>query len=116
MAQVMEPETHTVVRKKNRLLRVVKWVLALAVLIGVAVAAYVIWERLSRVESTDDAQIDGTIVPISSRIAGYVIDNDGRRWIVVALINHRNAGRGQSAIDYLVQWVYRNAAAWQAAQ
>src|SRR4029077_11501639 len=42
-------------------------------------------------------------------IAGYVIDAEGRRWIVVALINHPHAGRGQSAIDFLVQWVYRNA-------
>ncbi len=38
-------------------------------------------------------------------IAGYVIDATGRRWIVVALINHRNAVRGQAAIDFLVQWV-----------
>jgi len=44
----------------------------LAVLAGIAIAAYVVWQRLSRVESTDDAQIDGTIVPISSRITGYV--------------------------------------------
>jgi membrane fusion protein (multidrug efflux system) len=52
--------------------KIVKWVIVLAVLAGIAIAAYVVWQRLSRVESTDDAQIDGTIVPISSRIAGYV--------------------------------------------
>ena len=40
-------------------------------------------------------------------IAGYVIDAGGRRWIVVALVNHANAGRAQAAIDTLVQWVYR---------
>ncbi len=45
-------------------------------------------------------------------LAGYVIDAQGRRWIVVALINHPNAGRGQAALDALVQWVYRSAAAW----
>ncbi len=41
-----------------------------------------------------------------------MIDAEGRRWVVVALINHPNAARGQPALDYLVQWVYRNAAAW----
>jgi membrane fusion protein (multidrug efflux system) len=72
MAQVLERETHSTVRGKGGILRVLKWALALAVLIGIAISAYIVWERLSRVESTDDAQIDGTIVPISSRIAGYV--------------------------------------------
>jgi D-alanyl-D-alanine carboxypeptidase/D-alanyl-D-alanine-endopeptidase (penicillin-binding protein 4) len=46
-------------------------------------------------------------------LAGYVIDADGRRWMVVVLVNHPNATRAQDAIDNLVQWVYRNAAAWQ---
>jgi membrane fusion protein (multidrug efflux system) len=72
MAQVAERETHAEVRGPGVLWKALKWVLALAVLTGLGVAAYIIWERLSRVESTDDAQIDGTIVPISSRIAGYV--------------------------------------------
>ena len=45
-------------------------------------------------------------------LAGYVIDNEGRRWIVVALINHPHAARGVAALDFLVQWVYRNGAAW----
>jgi D-alanyl-D-alanine carboxypeptidase/D-alanyl-D-alanine-endopeptidase (penicillin-binding protein 4) len=45
-------------------------------------------------------------------LAGYVIDADGRRWAITAIINHPNAARGQPALDFLVQWVYRNAAAW----
>ena len=49
-------------------------------------------------------------------LAGYVIDGEGRRWIVVALINHANAARGQPALDFLVQWVYRNGAAWAPTQ
>ncbi|MBV8843580.1 MAG: HlyD family secretion protein [Bryobacterales bacterium] len=53
-------------------MRIVKWLLALVVVSGIAVAGYVTWQNLSKVESTDDAQIDGTIVPISSRISGYV--------------------------------------------
>jgi D-alanyl-D-alanine carboxypeptidase/D-alanyl-D-alanine-endopeptidase (penicillin-binding protein 4) len=43
-------------------------------------------------------------------LAGYVLDLAGRRFIVVAIINHPDAARGQPALDYLVQWVYRNAA------
>ena len=45
-------------------------------------------------------------------LAGYVIDAQGRRWIVVAIINHANASRGQAALDGLVQWVYRSAGTW----
>jgi D-alanyl-D-alanine carboxypeptidase/D-alanyl-D-alanine-endopeptidase (penicillin-binding protein 4) len=40
-------------------------------------------------------------------LAGYVIDAEGRRFIVAAIINHPNAARGSAALDYLVQWVYR---------
>jgi D-alanyl-D-alanine carboxypeptidase/D-alanyl-D-alanine-endopeptidase (penicillin-binding protein 4) len=47
-------------------------------------------------------------------IAGYVIDADGRRWALAAIVNHANAGGAQGALDFLVQWVYRNAATWDA--
>jgi D-alanyl-D-alanine carboxypeptidase/D-alanyl-D-alanine-endopeptidase (penicillin-binding protein 4) len=49
-------------------------------------------------------------------IAGYVIDNRGRRFIVVALVNHANAARAQGALDTLVQWVYSEAALWSPTQ
>lgn len=45
-------------------------------------------------------------------LAGYVLDAGGRRFAVVALINHRQAAHGQPALDFLVQWVYRNGATW----
>src|SRR5580700_6414346 len=57
-------------------------VLLIALLIlAAAVAAPFIWNYLQSYESTDDAQIDGHIDPISSRIDGTVIrvhaeDND----------------------------------------
>ncbi len=38
-------------------------------------------------------------------IAGYVLDNSGKRWIVVALINDANARLGKPALDALLQWV-----------
>ena len=45
-------------------------------------------------------------------LAGYVNDPSGRRFTVVAIVNDRNAARAGAALDYLVQWVYRNAAGW----
>jgi D-alanyl-D-alanine carboxypeptidase/D-alanyl-D-alanine-endopeptidase (penicillin-binding protein 4) len=40
-------------------------------------------------------------------VAGYVLAASGRRYAVVAIINHPNAGRGTSAHDALIDWVYR---------
>ena len=37
--------------------------------------------------------------------AGYVLDTKGRRWSVVAIVNHPNAGSAQPALDALLQWV-----------
>jgi D-alanyl-D-alanine carboxypeptidase/D-alanyl-D-alanine-endopeptidase (penicillin-binding protein 4) len=43
-------------------------------------------------------------------LAGYVIDANGSRWILVALVNHANAARSVGALDFLAEWVYRHAA------
>ncbi len=48
----------------------------------------------------------GTLAGVQA-IAGYVLDRRGRRWIVVMVINHANAGPAQAAMDALVDWVYR---------
>jgi serine-type D-Ala-D-Ala carboxypeptidase/endopeptidase (penicillin-binding protein 4) len=37
-------------------------------------------------------------------IAGYVLGNSGRRYVLVAVINHPNANAGRAALDALVQW------------
>ncbi len=42
-------------------------------------------------------------------LAGYVIDADGRRFLVAAIVNDPNAARAGPALDYLVQWVYQEA-------
>ena len=53
--------------------------LAIVVLL-VAAAAIVLYQRYAEWESTDDAQIDGYIFPVSSRVPGYVtrvlVDNN----------------------------------------
>ena len=40
-------------------------------------------------------------------IAGYVHAGDGKRWIVVFIINHPNALGGQDAQDALIEWVQK---------
>ncbi|HEY4068227.1 MAG TPA: D-alanyl-D-alanine carboxypeptidase/D-alanyl-D-alanine-endopeptidase [Burkholderiaceae bacterium] len=37
-------------------------------------------------------------------IAGYVLANSGRRYVVVAIVNHDNANAARPALDALVQW------------
>jgi D-alanyl-D-alanine carboxypeptidase/D-alanyl-D-alanine-endopeptidase (penicillin-binding protein 4) len=39
-------------------------------------------------------------------LAGYVLDKNGLRHVVVLFINHANAAAGQPAQDALLQWVY----------
>jgi D-alanyl-D-alanine carboxypeptidase/D-alanyl-D-alanine-endopeptidase (penicillin-binding protein 4) len=40
-----------------------------------------------------------------SALAGYVPDPQGRPWVLVAFINHPNAGAARPALDALVDWV-----------
>ena len=39
-------------------------------------------------------------------IAGYVLNSQGRRLVVVFIVNHPNAGNAQAAQDALLKWVY----------
>jgi membrane fusion protein (multidrug efflux system) len=45
----------------------------LSILIAVAAIGYIVWHHYAVRESTDDAQIDGHIAPISARVAGTVL-------------------------------------------
>jgi D-alanyl-D-alanine carboxypeptidase/D-alanyl-D-alanine-endopeptidase (penicillin-binding protein 4) len=40
-------------------------------------------------------------------VAGYVLAASGKRYVVVAIINHPNAGHATGAHDALIDWVYR---------
>ena len=44
-------------------------------------------------------------------VAGYVLSNSGRRYVVVAIINHANAGGARPAFDALAQWAANDAPA-----
>ena len=45
-----------------------------------------------------------------SGVAGYVLANSGRRYVVVAIVNHANANAARPAFDALVQWAANDAA------
>ncbi len=45
-------------------------------------------------------------------IAGYVIGAGGRRFALAAIVNGPSAAGAQGALDFVVQWVYRNGATW----
>jgi len=49
-----------------------RMIFALAALV-VVVAGFFLWRYLSSYESTDDAQVDVHLYPVSSRISGYVL-------------------------------------------
>jgi D-alanyl-D-alanine carboxypeptidase/D-alanyl-D-alanine-endopeptidase (penicillin-binding protein 4) len=55
-----------------------------------------------------DAHIKSGSLSDVRAIAGYVLAASGRRYAVVAIINHANAGAAQSVHDSLLQWVYQN--------
>jgi serine-type D-Ala-D-Ala carboxypeptidase/endopeptidase (penicillin-binding protein 4) len=42
-------------------------------------------------------------------VAGYVLSGSGRRYVVVAIVNHANAGGARPALDALVQWAANDA-------
>jgi len=44
-------------------------------------------------------------------LAGYVLSESGRRYVLVAVIQHPNANAGRTALDALVQWTLRDAPA-----
>jgi len=47
--------------------------LLIAAILAVIVGGYFAWRYFSSYETTDDAQVDGHLMPLSARISGYVI-------------------------------------------
>jgi serine-type D-Ala-D-Ala carboxypeptidase/endopeptidase (penicillin-binding protein 4) len=63
---------------------------------------------LRRVKGNVDAHMKtGSLSNVVAR-AGYVLADSGKRYVVVAIINHPNAGETRPAIDALVEWVARD--------
>src|SRR5665213_369540 len=66
------PDQRPIVRpKKNRHWR---WIIAVVVVAALCIGGYRLWKYLGTYEATDDAQVDGHINSISSRIPGNVIE------------------------------------------
>lgn len=39
-------------------------------------------------------------------VAGYLLDRQGQRWVVVFVVNHTRAGESRQAQDALLEWLY----------
>src|SRR6202047_1851877 len=61
------PRPYTAPKKRNRTV-----ILAVAILL-VLVGVFFLWRYLRTYESTDDAQVDVHLYPVSARVSGYVI-------------------------------------------
>src|SRR6202051_2810945 len=48
-------------------------ILIVVIVLVVLVGGYFLWRYLGTYESTDDAQVDAHLYPVSARIAGYVV-------------------------------------------
>jgi D-alanyl-D-alanine carboxypeptidase/D-alanyl-D-alanine-endopeptidase (penicillin-binding protein 4) len=46
-------------------------------------------------------------------LAGTVRDTRGDTWVVVALVNHEQAGKGRAALDAFIDWIARSGARWR---
>ena len=61
-----------------------------------------------RTGAAGSAHIKTGLLADTRAIAGYVLAVSGRRYAVVAFVNHPNAGASQGALDELLNWVYVN--------
>ena len=43
-----------------------------------------------------------------SAIAGYVLDAQNKRYVVVMMVNHSNSAASKAAQDSLIEWVYKH--------
>jgi D-alanyl-D-alanine carboxypeptidase/D-alanyl-D-alanine-endopeptidase (penicillin-binding protein 4) len=59
-----------------------------------------------RLGAAGAAHIKTGLLADSRAIAGYVLAASGRRYVVVAFVNHPNAAATQGALDDLLNWVY----------
>jgi membrane fusion protein (multidrug efflux system) len=59
-----------------------RWIVLVLILV-LAVAGAYLWHYFSRFESTDDAQVDVHLYPVSARISGYIqkVNVDDNQWV-----------------------------------
>jgi D-alanyl-D-alanine carboxypeptidase/D-alanyl-D-alanine-endopeptidase (penicillin-binding protein 4) len=59
-----------------------------------------------RTAAAGSAHIKTGLLADVRALAGYVLAASGRRYAVVAFVNHANAGASQAALDALLEWVH----------
>jgi len=77
-AGAADPPTSTYPRRRSYK----RWIL-LAAFVVLAVAGTFLWHYLSGFESTDDAQVDVHLYPVSARISGYIqkVNVEDNQWV-----------------------------------
>jgi serine-type D-Ala-D-Ala carboxypeptidase/endopeptidase (penicillin-binding protein 4) len=63
--------------------------------------------RLKTSPAAGRARLKTGTLSNASALAGYVPDRSGRLWVVVAIVNHANAGQARPALDALIDWAAR---------
>ena len=63
-------------------------------------------KRLVGTDVAGRAHIKTVLLENARSVAGYMLDHQGHRIVVVFLINHPNAGSAQPAQDALMEWLY----------
>lgn len=63
-------------------------------------------KRLKNSEVAGQAHLKTGSLDGVRAMAGYLLDRKGRRWVVVFMVNHTNAGASRAAQDALLEWLY----------
>jgi D-alanyl-D-alanine carboxypeptidase/D-alanyl-D-alanine-endopeptidase (penicillin-binding protein 4) len=63
-------------------------------------------KRLKNSEVAGQAHLKTGSLDGVRAMAGYLLDHEGRRWVVVFVVNHANAGASRAAQDALLEWLY----------
>jgi membrane fusion protein (multidrug efflux system) len=95
-AQGQQPE------KKTGLSPTVKWIVIPVILVAILIGSYMYWSYASVRESTDDAQIDGHIYPVSAMIDGVLTDVlvENNQFVQAgAVLGHIDPRFYQAAVD-----------------
>jgi D-alanyl-D-alanine carboxypeptidase/D-alanyl-D-alanine-endopeptidase (penicillin-binding protein 4) len=64
--------------------------------------------RLNGQDVAGNAHIKSGSLADVRAVAGYILAESGKRYVVVCFINHENASQGVDALDALMQWVYEH--------
>tara|TARA_B100000686_G_scaffold176988_1_gene183958 strand:- start:2964 stop:4397 length:1434 start_codon:yes stop_codon:yes gene_type:complete len=64
-------------------------------------------KRLANTNLSGQAHIKSGLLNGVKTMAGYMLDESGRRIVIVFFVNHINSSKAQLAMDKLLQWTYQ---------